>query len=304
MRVGEAAALRVKSLDLLKRRVQILEVSKDVNGHLYTGPTKNRRGRSVILPAFLAEELGPRASASADVGGLPSVITSADRYQSGSHSVLSTEAGPTRLAAGAGGAATMFAATRVIGTTSMAATRGMAGSGTTPTLPANALHAHLPAAIPTGSPTASEITATQEACHATVVHTCRRTNPSALRIARARCRRRIDVTRRFVSAASVVKAMSPAIASSNPWILERLSSWSPILGLSTAPVAFVDPGRTRSRCRISAGTSVPGRRSKPYALASAPGTTLWSPSSVRPAPFPSADPNPKSGKTTRPTTRS
>jgi len=56
-RIGEAAALRMKNVDLLKRQVTIVEASKEVEGKLYLGPTKNRRNRSVTLPSFLSEGL-------------------------------------------------------------------------------------------------------------------------------------------------------------------------------------------------------------------------------------------------------
>ena len=56
-RIGEAAALRMKNVDFLKRQVTIVEASKEVEGKLYLGPTKNRRNRSVTLPSFLSDKL-------------------------------------------------------------------------------------------------------------------------------------------------------------------------------------------------------------------------------------------------------
>ncbi len=56
-RIGEAAALRMKNVDLLKRQVTIVEASKEVEGKLYLGMTKNRRNRSVTLPSFLSDKL-------------------------------------------------------------------------------------------------------------------------------------------------------------------------------------------------------------------------------------------------------
>ena len=50
-RIGEAAALRMRNVDFLKRQVTIVEASKEVEGRLYLGSTKNRRNRSVTLPA-------------------------------------------------------------------------------------------------------------------------------------------------------------------------------------------------------------------------------------------------------------
>lgn len=54
-RIGEAAALRRKNVDLLKRQAHIVEASKEVGGKLYLGATKTEKSRSVFLPAFLAE---------------------------------------------------------------------------------------------------------------------------------------------------------------------------------------------------------------------------------------------------------
>jgi integrase len=57
IRIGEAAALRMRNVDFLKRQVTIVEASKEVEGKLYLGPTKNRRNRSVTLPSFLSDKL-------------------------------------------------------------------------------------------------------------------------------------------------------------------------------------------------------------------------------------------------------
>jgi integrase len=54
-RIGEAAALRRKNVDLLGRQAHIVEASKEVGGKLYLGATKTEKSRSVFLPAFLAE---------------------------------------------------------------------------------------------------------------------------------------------------------------------------------------------------------------------------------------------------------
>ena len=57
-RIGEAAALRVGRLDLLARRVEVVEAAAEVNGRLAWGPTKTGERRTVPLPHFLAEQLG------------------------------------------------------------------------------------------------------------------------------------------------------------------------------------------------------------------------------------------------------
>lgn len=57
LRIGEAAALRVRNVDLLRSRVHIVEASKEVDGQVIVGETKTGRNRTVVLPAFLREEL-------------------------------------------------------------------------------------------------------------------------------------------------------------------------------------------------------------------------------------------------------
>jgi integrase len=57
LRIGEAAALRVKNVDFLRSRVHIVEASKEVDGQVIVGETKTGRSRTVVLPTFLREEL-------------------------------------------------------------------------------------------------------------------------------------------------------------------------------------------------------------------------------------------------------
>ena len=57
LRIGEAAALRVGRLDLLARRVEVVEAATEVNGRVAWGPTKTGERRIVPLPHFLAEQL-------------------------------------------------------------------------------------------------------------------------------------------------------------------------------------------------------------------------------------------------------
>ena len=52
LRIGEAAALRVGRLDLLARRVEVVEAATEVNGRLAWGPTKTGERRTVPLPHF------------------------------------------------------------------------------------------------------------------------------------------------------------------------------------------------------------------------------------------------------------
>jgi integrase len=57
MRWGEMAALRVRRIDFLTRRVLIAESVTPVHGTMVFGPTKGHQRRVVPLPPFLAEEL-------------------------------------------------------------------------------------------------------------------------------------------------------------------------------------------------------------------------------------------------------
>ena len=57
-RFGEMAALRVRRLDLLNRRVEIAEAVTSVNGRLTWGTPKSHARRWIGVPAFLADMLG------------------------------------------------------------------------------------------------------------------------------------------------------------------------------------------------------------------------------------------------------
>src|SRR6476659_1978611 len=58
VRFGEMAALRVRRLDPLKRRVEIAESVTSVNGALVWGTPKGHARRWVSVPRFVAERLG------------------------------------------------------------------------------------------------------------------------------------------------------------------------------------------------------------------------------------------------------
>lgn len=60
LRAGEIAGLRVRRLDLLKRRVEVAETLTDVDGTLVSSAsTKTNKVRTVPIPRFIAEELAP-----------------------------------------------------------------------------------------------------------------------------------------------------------------------------------------------------------------------------------------------------
>jgi integrase len=58
LRFGEAVALRIKRLDLLRGRCEVVESATEVGSALVWGPTKTDERRTVRLPRFLAELLG------------------------------------------------------------------------------------------------------------------------------------------------------------------------------------------------------------------------------------------------------
>lgn len=59
LRWGEAAALRVKRVDLVRRRLVVAESVTEVNGRLVWGAPKTHARRTVPLPRFLVSDLEP-----------------------------------------------------------------------------------------------------------------------------------------------------------------------------------------------------------------------------------------------------
>jgi integrase len=57
LRWGEAAALRVRDVDFLRRRVVLCENAVTVGGRSHVGSLKGGRSRTVALPAFVSDEL-------------------------------------------------------------------------------------------------------------------------------------------------------------------------------------------------------------------------------------------------------
>jgi integrase len=57
LRWGGFAALRVKHVDLLRRRVKVAESASEVQGVMMFGPTKTHQRRVVVLPRFLVDPL-------------------------------------------------------------------------------------------------------------------------------------------------------------------------------------------------------------------------------------------------------
>ena len=57
LRWGEAAALRVRDVDFLRRRLVLHENAVAVGGRTHVGTLKTGHSRSVALPAFVVDEL-------------------------------------------------------------------------------------------------------------------------------------------------------------------------------------------------------------------------------------------------------
>ncbi|WP_341359076.1 tyrosine-type recombinase/integrase [Georgenia sp. M64] len=62
LRIGEAAALRVRHVDMLRRRFRIEEAVTEVDGKLVWSSPKDHQRRSVPWPPFLTEDLAERLS--------------------------------------------------------------------------------------------------------------------------------------------------------------------------------------------------------------------------------------------------
>jgi integrase len=58
LRAGEHWALKVPRVNLLKRRLEVVESLSEVRRELVVGPTKTRNRRTVSLPSFLADMIG------------------------------------------------------------------------------------------------------------------------------------------------------------------------------------------------------------------------------------------------------
>jgi integrase len=65
LRGGEASALRVSRLDLLRRRVTVAVAFSEVRGELVEGTPKNHQRRSVPIPRFLIDELAAHVAGKA-----------------------------------------------------------------------------------------------------------------------------------------------------------------------------------------------------------------------------------------------
>ncbi len=60
LRFGELAALRVRHVDLVKRRLQVVESVTEVRGHAVFGSPKTHAARSVAVPSFILQQIATR----------------------------------------------------------------------------------------------------------------------------------------------------------------------------------------------------------------------------------------------------
>lgn len=57
IRIGEAAALRIRNLNILNRQLHVVEAVSEIGGRRVEHPPKTRQLRAIKLPQFLAKEL-------------------------------------------------------------------------------------------------------------------------------------------------------------------------------------------------------------------------------------------------------
>jgi integrase len=91
LRIGEASALRRRNVDLIRRKIYIVEAASEVDGVRIVGETKTRKKRSVTLPPFLGEALLAHMSAFGDRNNPDDLVfTSTDETPISQHSFLRT----------------------------------------------------------------------------------------------------------------------------------------------------------------------------------------------------------------------
>jgi integrase len=74
LRAGELLGLRRADVDLLRGVIHVRRALKEVNGHLYFGPTKTHAHRTVSLPRFLRDELDAHLSQPLPGGNGPETL--------------------------------------------------------------------------------------------------------------------------------------------------------------------------------------------------------------------------------------
>jgi integrase len=69
LRFGECAALRVRSVDLMRRRLRVSESVSEVNGHMTWSTPKTHQSREVPIPRSLIDALIAQAAAAGSLAG-------------------------------------------------------------------------------------------------------------------------------------------------------------------------------------------------------------------------------------------
>ena len=70
LRFGEVAALRTTSIDMLRRKLQVTETLRDINGSIDFGPPKTRKSRRVVtMPQFVINDLASHLASYGDGDG-------------------------------------------------------------------------------------------------------------------------------------------------------------------------------------------------------------------------------------------
>ncbi|HLN78797.1 MAG TPA: hypothetical protein VK204_17260, partial [Nocardioidaceae bacterium] len=95
MRWGEATAVRVRRLDLMKRRIEVVHTAVEINGEMTYGTPKTHRCRSVPVPRSLVDARGGPG------GGSPLVPSPASKAPARTGAYARPQPGPCAGGAGA-----------------------------------------------------------------------------------------------------------------------------------------------------------------------------------------------------------
>jgi integrase len=90
LRIGEASALRVRNLDLMRRKVLVVEAASEPDGRRLVGETKTKQKRSVSFPAFVRDRLTDHLAEFGHPGPDSLVFTTEDGTPVGQHAFLRT----------------------------------------------------------------------------------------------------------------------------------------------------------------------------------------------------------------------
>ena len=77
IRWAEAVGLKLGRVNLLRRRIEVVETLSEVNGKLYAVPPKTWESRTIAIPPFVADALGAHVGRFTD-GGPHSLVFTTD----------------------------------------------------------------------------------------------------------------------------------------------------------------------------------------------------------------------------------